>query len=215
MAMLQSLTADDIHYMAEQGTLRRYPANSDLIFKGDDSDSLYIIRSGKVKIYDLDENGDEVIYRYQTDGEFFGEMALFDPAPRSAYVKTVTDATIVYVTRQQFHHCLAERPEMAVNMIPHLIQRIRDLSEALSDCALRSVYQRVRKQLELIAESDGPHRVIPHPPKHQELAAMVGSRREMVTRIINALERQGYIQRTEQKSIILLKPLPRNLSTTQ
>ena len=82
------LSRDDIKFISDYGATRLYPKHSIVIHEGDDSDSLWVIREGKVKIFVSDENGKEVILNVQGPFEYFGELALIDQAPRSASVMT-------------------------------------------------------------------------------------------------------------------------------
>ena len=82
--LFPELTRDEIDYLATKGVRKRFPKNSVLISEGDDSDSLYVLLDGKVKVYASDDDGKEVVVNIQGPGEMFGEIALIDETPRSA-----------------------------------------------------------------------------------------------------------------------------------
>ena len=208
--LFSKLNQNDIALISRYGVSRVYPKNTLLIHKGDESDSLYIIQEGQVKVYVSDELGNEVILRYQGPGEYFGELALIDEKPRSASVSTVVESRLYYVSRARFEDCLRDNPEVSLKLIREMIERIRVLTEALADCALKNVYQRIRSKLtQMAVEKDGQY-VIEQPLTHQEIAGLVGSGREMVSRVLKKLQDGEYIS-VRKKHIAILKKLPRNL----
>ncbi|HHS84010.1 MAG TPA: Crp/Fnr family transcriptional regulator [Gammaproteobacteria bacterium] len=209
--LFSELSREDISLIASYGQTRSYPRNSIIINKGDESDCLYIVQGGRVKVYVSDEYGAEIILRYEGPGEYFGELALIDEEPRSASVATTEECRLTYVSRAKFEECLHERPEISVKLIRAMSKRIRSLTEELSDCALKTVYQRVRTKLNKMAVQQNGKKTIPQRITHQEIAGMVGSGREMVSRIMKKLQAGGYIE-VHKKQISILKDLPRNLS---
>jgi len=209
-ALFSELTPDDIKHMADYGVDRTYPKNSILINKGDESDGLYIIFDGRVKIYISGAQGSEVILRYEGPGEFFGELALIDEEPRSASVATVEETRLAYVSRTNFERCVQERSDLAVKLLRSAINRVRSLTDELANCALKNVYQRIQSKLIHLAEERDGVLAIDLRLTHQDIANMVGCGREMVSRVMKKLTDSGYID-VHAKRISILKNLPRNL----
>ena len=208
--LFSELATEDILTIGGYGQTRTYPKNSILIQKGDESDCLYIIQQGRVKIYISDEYGAEIILRYQNPGEYFGELALIDEEPRSASVSTVEESRLTFVSRNRFEECLHKNPDIAVKLVRSMIGRIRDLTGELSDCALKTVYQRVRSKLMQLAHEEDGKWIIQQRLTHQEIAGMVGSGREMVSRLMKKMQDRGYID-VEKRQISIIRELPRNL----
>lgn len=208
--LFSELSQEDISLMASYGQTRSYSRNSIIINRGDESDCLYIVQNGRVKVYISDEYGAEIILRYEGPGEYFGELSLIDEEPRSASVATVEESRLTYVSRKKFEQCLHAKPEIAVKLIRSMSKRIRSLTEELADCALKTVYQRVRIKLTNMAVQQNGKQIILQRLTHQEIAGMVGSGREMVSRIIKKLQDGGYIE-VDKKQISIIKELPRNL----
>jgi CRP/FNR family cyclic AMP-dependent transcriptional regulator len=208
--LFSELSTDDIALLTEYGSSRRYPKNSILIHKGDESTGVYLINSGRVKVYIGDDMGGEIIFRYQQTGEFFGEMALIDTRPRTASVATVEDTRVVYINSSNFDRCMTENPEFSTKLLRYFIQRISDLSDDLADCALKSVYQRVRDKLPALGVEKDGILVLDQPYTHKDIAGLIGSGREMVSRIMKKLEKGGYLDKRDGRMVIL-KDLPRNL----
>lgn len=185
---------------------RKYPKNTILVTEGDESNHLYIIKSGKVSVYLSDEEGRQVILNYMQEGEYFGELALLDGEPRSASVVTVTACEFVVISRAGFQDLLNNNHEFALVMTRELTRRVRELTDSVKDLALLDVYGRVSHTLEKLC--DDSKRIASPKITHQDLANMVGSSREMVSRIMKQLIIGEYIeQRTD--CIEIKKPLPR------
>jgi len=183
-----------INLIAGYGVTRSCPKNSILIHEGDRSDSLFVIKSGKVKVYVSDPDGKEATLNVQGPGEYFGELALIDEAPRSASVVTLEPSQLAVLSRGDFERCLAENPSIAVELIRSLVQRVRALTESVKDLALLDVYGRVaRTLLKSASEIDGELQVRER-LTHQDIANMVGASREMVSRVMKDLADGGYIR---------------------
>jgi len=191
--LFAELAPADIQLIASHGVARRYPKGSVLINEGDESDSLYVILEGKVRVYLSDDSGKEVILRTQGSGEYFGELAIIDSAPRSASVITVETTRVSLVTRAGFEQCMREHEDLALQLIRSLATRVRSLTENVRNLALLDVYGRVARTLLSLARDQDGEQVISQRLTHQELANMVGASREMVSRIMKDLTEGGYI----------------------
>ena len=184
----QELATFDRHTVA-----KTFPAHAAVLREGEKSDSLYIILYGKVKVYVSEKNGNEAILNIQGRGEFFGEMALLDDAPRSASVMTMEPTRLSIMTKAAFRDCLAAHPDLAYDLIRMLTQRVRTLTENVRNLALLDVYGRVARTLLHLATLSGNKLIVEQKLTHQEIANMVGASREMVSRILKDLANKGYI----------------------
>lgn len=212
IAMLEnvSLFADvPPHYLAELEKLsvqRKYPKNTVLVTEGDESTHLYILRKGTVSCFLNNEDGRQVNLNYMHEGEYFGELSLIDGKPRSASVMTITDCEIILVSRASVQELIRKHPDFALQLLTEVTRRVRELTDSVKDMALLDVYGRVSAALEKL--SDDNKRI--HNPKvtHQDIANMVGSSREMVSRIMKQLLIGEYIEQCSGY-IEIKKPLPR------
>jgi CRP/FNR family cyclic AMP-dependent transcriptional regulator len=114
--------------------------------RGDRSDQLYVVLSGKLKVFLADSEGKEIIVDMLGPGQYFGEMAL-EGEPRSASVMTLEPSKLSIVERKQFKRFLATNPDAAYSLIVTLIRRARSLTRAVGDLALLDVYGRVARLL--------------------------------------------------------------------
>lgn len=193
--------------MADRGGVKTFPANAVLVNEDDDSDSIFIVLKGRVKVYGAGANGREVVYTTLGPGEYFGEMTL-DGGPRSASVMTLEPVTCVVVTGANVRDFLGTHPDFALHLVRKLIALVRRSTDTVKRLALDDVYTRISKLLyELAQEDTAGRQVVTDRLTQQDIADRVGSSREMVSRIFKQLTIGGYVA-TEGKRIVLLKKLP-------
>lgn len=182
----------ELRTLAERTVTRSYPKQAIIVSEGDESDSLYLILAGRVKVYLADENGKELILAIKGPGQYFGEMVL-DEQPRSASVMTLEPAQFAILSRADFRGFLLGHPEVALQLIQNLIRVARGLNQNVRNLAMLDVYGRVaRILLELAVERDGKL-VIPEKMTQKDIAARVGASREMINRILRDLTAGGYV----------------------
>jgi CRP/FNR family cyclic AMP-dependent transcriptional regulator len=204
--LFSGLSDEVLAEIEQHGTIKNYNKNTIIINQNDETDSLYVILSGKVKVFVSGEEGREVLLNYQEPGEYFGEMSLIDRQPRAASVMTVEPSRLMVIARGDFLRCLSRNPEIALNLIEPMSSRIRMLAENVSNLALLDVYGRVaRTLLQNAVEEDGA--LMTGKLTQQDIADMVGASRAMVSRILKDLKTGGYIK-IDKKRIIINQKLP-------
>jgi CRP/FNR family cyclic AMP-dependent transcriptional regulator len=207
VSLFAGLSERDMEDVSKLAVIRHYPKNTLVLCEGDNSDSLYVVLSGKVKVFLSDEEGKEVILNVQGEGEYFGELALLDNAPRSASVMTVDDTKLAIISKPAFEKCMEKNPGISLKISQGLAQRLRCLSENVRNLALMDVYGRVARTLLDMAEDRDGEQVIQQKLTQRDIASMVGASREMVSRILRDLSVGGYIT-IKNKIITINKQLP-------
>ena len=192
--------------MAERGGVKTFPAHAVLVNEEDDSDSIFIVLKGKVKVYGAGSSGREVVYTTLGPGEYFGEMTL-DGGPRSASVMTLAPTTCVVVSGSNVRDFLGSHPDFALHLVRKLIGLVRRSTDTVKRLALDDVYTRINKLLQELAQDEDGRLVVAEKLTQQDIADRVGSSREMVSRIFKQLTIGGYVS-NEGKRIVLLKKLP-------
>ena len=132
--LLLPLRQETLRAIATTGVVRQFPKQSILINEGDVGDTLYIILTGRVKVYASNAAGREVVINFHGAGEYVGEMSL-DGSPRSASVVTVEPTTCAVVNRAQFREFIAANPDFAQHLIRTLIHRARSATENMKSLA--------------------------------------------------------------------------------
>jgi CRP/FNR family transcriptional regulator, cyclic AMP receptor protein len=192
--------------IARRGGVRSYPINAVLINEGDATDSLFILLSGRVKVYSTNAEGKEVVISIRGAGEYVGEMAL-DGGVRSASVMTLEPTTCSVVSGTSLREFIAAHPDFASHLIRRLIRRVRQATESVKSLALEDVYARVIRLLaDLSDPGEGGERRVRERLTQQDIADRVGASREMVSRIMKDLTTGGYIAVNESRIVVLKKP---------
>ena len=201
-----ALHADLLKRIASRGGVKRFAANTLIIGEGDTADTLYIILSGRVKVYASNEEGREVIIALRGPGEYVGELAL-DGGERCASVMTTEPTTCSVVTGANLRQFIAEHPDFALHLIHRLIDRVREATGNVKSLALQDVYGRVVRLLELLAVPEGAELVVRERLTQQDISERVGSSREMVARVLKHLTQGQYLV-VESGRITILRKLP-------
>jgi CRP/FNR family cyclic AMP-dependent transcriptional regulator len=199
--LFKGLGEADINLIAQHAVDRRVSRNTVLLREGEQPNSLYVVVTGRVKVYVCDEDGKELVLGILGSGEFFGELALIDGEPRSATVMTIEDATISAISKADFRNILEHNPHLSINILRTLARRVRVLNDNVRDLALLDVYGRVARTLLRLASDKDGQRVV-QGVTHQEIGKMIGASREMVSRVISALKADDFI-RVDGRAIVL------------
>jgi CRP/FNR family cyclic AMP-dependent transcriptional regulator len=120
------LSDKELDFVRAAATEKTYPKNAVVLTEGETGDSLYMIQSGKVKVFIGDEEGREIILKILGPGAFFGEMSMIDKQPRSASVTTIEQSTFLVLTHVAFERCVEQAPRIAALVMQCLAQRVRE-----------------------------------------------------------------------------------------
>jgi CRP/FNR family cyclic AMP-dependent transcriptional regulator len=194
-----------IRELALRGQARTFPKNTVIINEGDRGDSLFVILSGRVKVYVSDDDGKEMILETYGAAEYVGEMAL-DGRPRSASVMTLEPTICAVVTRDLLREALAANPDLSMRLIATLIDRARIATDTVKNLALMDVYGRVARLLLAMAREVDGKLVIPERMTQQDIADRVGASRDMISRIFKDLQTGGYVTVVDRHITIHRKP---------
>jgi CRP/FNR family transcriptional regulator, cyclic AMP receptor protein len=203
--LFSGLSEPEIVTLAEAAIVRTFQKNTIVVTEGERSDSLYVILSGRVKVFVSDEDGRDLVLNVVGAGEYFGELAL-DEGPRSASVATLEPSKVAVIPNEVLKAFLASHPAAALPLMRVLIGRIRRSTESLKNLAMLDVYGRVAKLLlDLAREVDG-RLVVEERLTQQDIGERVGASREMVSRILKDLSAGGYLGNDGGKIVIHRRP---------
>jgi CRP/FNR family cyclic AMP-dependent transcriptional regulator len=199
------LSQDELGALSAKGIVKAYPRNTVIVSEGDDTDSFYVIISGRVKVYVGDDDGREIILTTQGPGDYFGEMVL-DGGPRSASVMTLEPSRIAVIQKSSFREFLETHPKFSSRLVERLIGRTRALTDNVKSLALLDVYGRVARLLLEMAVQENGTLVIEEKLTQQDIANRVGASREMISRIFKDLSAGGYISIDKRRITIHRNP---------
>jgi CRP-like cAMP-binding protein len=192
------LTPDQVRSLASTLAKQRFKRNEHVVDFGQRSNALFIILAGRARVILNNDKGREVILATLSTGDYFGEMSLIDNEPHSATVLAEVQLDVLVLTRDGFLRCMLENPAMTLSVMRGLVQRIRHTNQQVASFALKGVYGRVANILlsSAVKRDDGAL-IIPDKISHMNIAKMVGSSREMVSRAMKDFEAQAFIEKVE------------------
>jgi CRP/FNR family cyclic AMP-dependent transcriptional regulator len=176
---------------------KNFPAKSVIINAGDHSDKLFYLVTGSVSVVIEDDSGHEIVLAYLNEGDFFGEIGMFDEKQeRSAWVRARTKCEVAQLSYDRLRNLAQESPDILFAILSQLALRLRNTSRKVGDLAFTDVSGRVaRALLDLCEQPDA----MTHPDgmqiriTRQELGRIAGCSREMVGRVLKNLEEQHLI----------------------
>ncbi|PIE02290.1 MAG: cyclic nucleotide-binding protein [Acidobacteria bacterium] len=201
---------EDLERILKLTSRREYSKDRILVHENDSGESFFLILNGKVKVTAEGQDGKEVILSFLGPGEFFGELALVDDEPRSANVTAVEQTTVLILHRNDFLTLLETNGQMMKKFMSILSKRLRHANDQIKSLALLDVLGRIAKLMLDMAEKEGVKlldgSVVFRRPTHQEIASMVGTSRETVSRMISELNKSRFIT-ISGKDIIVRKEM--------
>lgn len=133
--LFEPLGEEEIQEVAARMQILQVPEDTTVLEEGEHSDSLYIVLSGKVKVFLIDEHGEEITLNVLSEGEYFGEVSLFDNGDRSASVLSLKSSYFGVLKREDVLSLIARHPEMLRVIMSGTTSRIRDLSNNVRSLA--------------------------------------------------------------------------------
>lgn len=186
-----------------------FPRGHTIFVEGEPGDRLYVIVSGKVKIRRRASDGRENLLAILGPTDMFGELAIFDPGPRTSSVTTITAVRAVSMDRVALQAWIADRPEIAEQLLRVLARRLRRTNDSLADLIFTDVPGRVAKQLLQLVQrfgaQEGSALRVTHDLTQEEIAQLIGASRETVNKALAEFAQRGWI-RVEGKSVLILDP---------
>lgn len=192
--LLSVLSEDELTLLSRVVARRSYARGSLILGTGDPTDSLYVLISGRIKVFMSDLDGKEVILAILGPNEFVGEMGLIDNSPRSANVEALEPCEVVCISKADFKRCLADNFDMAMTVMRGLVKRLREADNQIGSLALMDVFGRVARLLLETAKVVNGEKVVTRKLSKQDIARMIGASREMVSRVMKHLQEAGYIE---------------------
>ncbi len=206
--LLNALAPELRNELSSQCSWLRFAANELVVDYDDTSSDVYFVLSGQVRVLYRAVNGKELILGELGAGSLFGEIAALDERPRSANVTTLAPCEMCLMPAATFVGLLDRAPELKAHLLRLLAGRIRDLNARLAEYGFLQARHRLYAELLRLSRPRKGHdgqRLISPPPFQHDLANRVGTRREVVSRELTTLARQGLVERT-RGALVLVDP---------
>lgn len=203
------LSGEERSSLASKVQRRSYRAGEVIFHKDDAGQSFHLIRNGLVKIFLVSNDGQEALLALLKAGEFFGELSLFDGAPRSASATALEPTETLVFHRADFLEFIRQHPEAALSIFGVIAARLRRADGIISDAAFLDLTARIARRLLELAQNFGRVRggwiEIDIRLRQQDVASMVSATRESVNRTLAQFEEEGIISIDRQR-ITILRP---------
>ncbi|MBI5588503.1 MAG: Crp/Fnr family transcriptional regulator [Deltaproteobacteria bacterium] len=186
-----------INDIIARGEVKTWPPGSQVIIEGESGDAVYFIISGRVKVTLYGEEGREIVLSILNEGDMFGEMSIIDDKPRSANVEVIKGLECLVVNKSSFIDYMSTHHKVYMRFFAYLTGRLREATRQIGGLALLDVCGRIAHTLIGMAKEGSATKekvVTIERPTHEELAAMIGSSREVVSRALKKMTQDGYIK---------------------
>jgi CRP/FNR family cyclic AMP-dependent transcriptional regulator len=198
IALFADLSDTEIDFLARRAVPRRFAAGEMIFSEGEPCRGLYLIETGQVKIFKTSADGREQVLLMNGPGSSVAELPVFDGGCYPASASAVTEAAVLEVRKEDVRQLCLEHPEVALKILRVVGSRLRHLVEMIEELSFTTVRQRLAALLVRQAQAEGkatPQGVqFELPGTHQELAAQIGTVRELVSRNLSRLQSTGIIQ---------------------
>ncbi len=213
--LLANLTDEEMAKVKADIRIRQYGRRDIVLQKGGTGDCLLFLLSGQLQVIDITEDGRAIGLRILTPGDFFGEIAVINNSNRSASVVALTPVLVALLPAATALHLFSHSPSVANQMLRHLAQKIQRDSEFRALLSIHNTAKRIFTFIQLLKEKKPDEtEVVENLPTHQDIANMINTSRETVTRTILALVNQGIVKKDTHRLIIInpeaLKKLAQN-----
>jgi len=203
--LFAGIPSAELSPISDRARRRTYPAKTQIVWRGDPGETLFVIQSGKVKVHSATENGSEITLAVRGPGSCFGELSLIDQSPRSADITTLEPTECLIVDGATLQDAIERSPKLAWHMMQHLAKLVREANDAVETLASRDVAGRVALLLLRLTENHGVPATgttkggpakgirIPMTLTKTDIKSFVGATREHVTNIMTEFTKAGLI----------------------
>jgi CRP/FNR family transcriptional regulator, cyclic AMP receptor protein len=206
--LFRDLNEHEIDKIVQISLSRTWKKNSYIFLQGEPLDNVYFIDDGKVKIYKSDVNGREQIVSILKKGEMFPHVGFFRKGSYPANAEVLEKATLVVVPIAKFENVLIENPELCIKVFNVLGEKIVDLQNRLEEQILNNTYEQIIKLLIRLGDKHGTKNedgtvILKNEFTNKDLANMIGTTRETVSRTLTKMKKEELIEMDEQGNMII------------
>jgi CRP/FNR family cyclic AMP-dependent transcriptional regulator len=196
--LFASLTPAEISALSSRVSSKHFHRGEILFHEGDSCLGLFLVAAGKIRIFKLSPSGREQVLAVEEPGGSFAELPVFDGGPYPASASAVEDTEVLFISRKDFQDFCREHPNVALKLIAIVGSRLRRLVSIIEDLSFTTVRQRLISAILHLAEETGAHTKrgirLKLPKSHQDLAAELGTVRELVSRNLSRLQAEGFLE---------------------
>lgn len=219
-ALFASLTENEIQGLAGRASKKVLQRGELLFAEGDSCKGLFLVASGKIRIFKLSPAGREQVLAIEGPGSSFAELPVFDGGNYPAAASASEDSELVFISRKDFQNFCREHPDVALKVIAVVGSRLRRLVGIIEELSFTTVRQRLIVLILQLADAGGtPSKDgirLELTKSHQDFAAELGTVRELVSRNLSRLQAEGFLEVEGRKLVVKdLAGLKRELTSPE
>lgn len=218
-SLFSGLSDRELGFVLERVVSRKYSSGEAVFSEGEPCAGLYVVESGSVRIFKSSPGGREQVLSIEGPGGSVAELPVFDGGSYPASVTAIEDSVLLFVSKQDFQSLCLTHPEVALKVLKVVGSRLRRLVGIIEELSFTTVRHRLCAYLLRLAQSEGRKvadgiQVI-LPANNQELAAQIGTVRELVSRNLSRLQAEGSVH-IDGRSLVIrdLKALESDLASS-
>ena len=196
--IFSGLTESELSFLAQRAVQRHYSTGESVFGEGEPCSGLYIVESGHVRIFKSSANGREQVLSIDGPGGSIAELPVFDGGSYPASATAIDDATLLFVSKQDFQALCLAHPQVALKVLRVVGTRLRRLVGIIEELSFTTVRHRLASFLLRLAQKEGKRSAagveIALPASNQELASHIGTVRELVSRNLSRLQAEGMLK---------------------
>jgi len=204
--ILGPLSDEEMEELAKR-TPDTFLEQGDVLYSPQDgTERLFILKKGRVQLYEVDRGGEEITLSVVEDGNVFGEMALTGQSLEGVYVRALVPSTVVSLRREDLADLIMKKPEVGLRLVRELAEKLHASEARYADVVGKDVPARLATLILTLLDSEGvvsseSYR-IPTRYTHEQIGSMIGCKRVAVTRAFSKLKEAGAVQLKERHIII-------------
>jgi len=206
VAMFSGLTESELAFLAQRAVPRRFSPGETVFSEGAPCAGLCVVESGHIRIFKSSASGREQVLSIDGPGSSVAEVPVFDGGNYPASVTAVDDATLLFVSKQDFHALCLAHPQVALKVLRVVGARLRRLVGIIEELSFTTVRHRLASFLFRLARTEGKHTAdgveVTLPVSNQELASQIGTVRELISRNLSRFQSEGLVK-IEGRSVII------------
>jgi CRP/FNR family transcriptional regulator len=218
--MFSGLTESELGFLAQRSVPRRFSAGELVFGEGEPCSGLYVVESGNVRIFKSSPQGREQVLSIDGPGSSIAEIPVFDGGVYPASASAIDDATLLFVSKQDFQALCLAHPQVSLKVLRVVGARLRRLVGIIEELSFTTVRHRLASYLMRLAQKSGKRTTqgveVSLPVTNQELAAQIGTVRELVSRNLSRLQAEGIVKIDGRNVIVInLKALEDETATAE
>lgn len=197
-ALFADLSETEMKFLAERAVPRQFTPGELIFGEGDACPGLFVIESGRIRIFKSSPSGREQVLAMDGPGSSVAELPVFDGGKYPASAAAVEPSTLLFISKQDFHSVCLLHPQVALKVLRVVGRRLRGLVGIIEELSFTTVRSRLISMILRLARQSGQKTpegiLVPLPASNQELAAHIGTVRELVSRNMSRLQAEGLIR---------------------